>query len=166
MKLTKKQVGALLNVISNDNARPILMHAKIDMFEDVPVLVATDGYTLTAIVLTDTITHQVGNLVPREALTKWHKLANYKDCLTESELVTMIVPEENNKYPNWQNVIPTRKPEAIAKISLNANYLLTMQILADANGYPSGLEWKFYGALAPVISRRDGNLYAVMPLKG
>ena len=134
------------------------------------MLVATDSYKLAAITLTDDILPLMGYLIPRAELVKWYKLADNKSYLTETDLQPMAVEdnlswEGKAAYPEWQKLVKYDKCEAIAHVGLNANYMLTMQILADANGYSAGLTWEFFGELAPVIAERDQNIYVVMPLK-
>jgi DNA polymerase III sliding clamp (beta) subunit (PCNA family) len=166
MNLTKKQVKTFLDVISSDDSRPVLTHAKIDTFDGQAVLVGTDSYKLAALQLKDTILPAMGNLVPRTELLKWYKLASNKDYLTETELAAMSTSEENiGKYPEWQRLVPDAKDmTALTSINVNALYLATMQELTGDYA-KIGLEWQFYGALAPIVARRDGNIYIVMPLK-
>lgn len=163
MNLTKKQVKAFLEVLSSDESRPVLTHAKIDMLDGTPVLIGTDSYKLAALKLTDDILPEMGSLVPRESLVKWYKLASNKDYLTEVELITMAIPEEEvGKYPEWQRLVPDVKDIVdLPNIRINAGYMFTLQTLVEM----PGLEWEFYGPLAPVVSRYNGNLLIVMPLK-
>lgn len=165
MNLTKRQVKALLEVISADESRPVLTHAKIDTFNDQTVLVATDSYKLAAINLDPKIVKPIlGQLIPRAELQKWYKLATNKDFLTDTDLLTITVKEsEVGKYPQWQQLVPDKKKfSALAGIGLNASYLLTIQTLIDT----TALMLEFYGPLMPVVIRHDQNTYIVMPIKG
>lgn len=166
MQLSKKQLKAFLEVMSSDTSRPVLNHAKIDTYDGHPVLVATDGYVLTALRLTDDVLPIVGQLIPRTELIKWHKLANTKDRLTEKDIIPMAVPDDkgfhngNAQYPEWQKLIPT-EVGSLPSFTLNANYLLTMQVINE-----TPLTWQFgITKLTPVIARANNNLYLVMPLK-
>jgi DNA polymerase III sliding clamp (beta) subunit (PCNA family) len=175
MNLTKKQVKAFLDVISSDETRPILTNAKIDTYEGRPVLVGTDSYKLAVITLTDDILPLMGYLIPRAELIKWHKLASHKDYLTEADLQPMATPDDQamfrnddqdkSQYPKWQPLVTRDKNEAVTHISINAQFMATMQTLADADGYNGGLVWEFGGALAPVIAEHNQNIYVVMPRK-
>jgi hypothetical protein len=172
VNLSKKQVKAFLEVISSDETRPVLTHAKIDELEGQPVLIGTDSYKLAAIKLTDDILPKMGSLIPRAELVKWYKLASNKDYLTETELLEMAIPddqgfgEDKTQYPKWQKLVPSEDTRTeLTGICINADFMATMQILSGSDGYSGGMPWEFYGSLSPVISRKDGSIYLVMPLK-
>lgn len=174
MNLTKRQVGALLEVLSKDEARPILQHAKIDMYKGKPVLVATDSYKMCILSLSDDVTPIMGHVVHRSDLLKWYKLASHKDVLRDTDLFGMHRADDQamfksdnadkSEYPKWQPILDRGKeaPETISAISFNAEYVATMQKLSGTEG---GLRWEFTGRLDPMICNMNDDIYVVMPLK-
>ena len=174
MNLTKKQVKAFLEVLSSDDARPVLTQASIELYNDVSHLVATDGYTLAAIPVNG-VSDMIGRRIEREDLVKWYKLASNKDIFTDEnvrELAKEVYTDFGEKdtegklygkYPEWQKLVPTGEHGSFSTVSLNAKYLLTMQTLV---GQDEGIEMQFYGdKFSPVVIKHDGILCLVMPLK-
>ena len=163
MQLTKKQVKAFLEVISSDTSRPVICTAKVDTYEGRTVLIATDGYQLAALDAPGLKGHE-GKLIDRTELIKWYKLAGTKDRLDEKALIEMPNARDDDKwygeYPEWVKIIEAQAPGEIAKVILNANYMLNMQILAD-----KPLPYTANGQRGAVIAYEDNNLYVIMPLK-
>lgn len=161
MQLTRKQVKALLDVISSDETRPVLNNLVIDKYENKIVAVATDGYKLVALD-TEISEDHLGKVVSRENLIKWYKLANAKDRLDDKWLLEMT-EELNADYPKWQDLIPKGDPTPSNQICLDAQYLLTMSTLADSH-----LILNFYNKdnhVAPIVSRANNGLYVIMPVR-
>lgn len=167
MTLSKRQVKALLDVISKDESRPILTYAKLDIYKGKPVLVATDSYHMVVLPLTDTILPEAteGKLISRDDLTKWYKLAENRELLGDLELATMAQDEaEVGKYPAYAKLIEGFTPQAVSFISFNPDYIANMQTLAGIGR--SGLKWQFHGVLGAMLAELDGAMYIVMPMKG
>lgn len=163
MQLTKKQVKAFLEVISSDTSRPIICTAKIDTYKGRTVLIATDGYQLAALDAPG-LKGQEGKLIDRTELIKWYKLASSKDRLDENTLIKMPDARDSEKwygeYPEWIKIIEAQHPGEITKVALNAKYMLTMQILADAP-----ILYTTNGQRGAVTAYENNNLYVIMPLK-
>lgn len=163
MQLTKKQVKALLEVMSSDTVRPVICTAKVDTYEGRTVLIATDGYQLAALDAPELKGHE-GKLIDRTELIKWYKLASTKDRLDEAALIEMKNARDDDKwygeYPEWVKIIEAQERAELTKIALNANYMLTMQVLADKT-----LVYDTHGQRGAVMARDDNNLYVIMPLK-
>lgn len=160
--LTKRQVKSLLEVIANDDTRPILMQSKIDLFEGKPVLVATDSYKMVIFALSDAVLPELGKMIDRSEIVKWYKLANAKDIFTEADLIDLPATTIAGKYPEWQKLVPlSEEIAAQEKMSLNASYLLELGILAGN----TGMTLEFYGRMRPIVCHFDNNIFILMPLK-
>jgi hypothetical protein len=158
--LTKQQVKSLLEVIGNDDARPILQQLKIDLFNDKPVLVTTDSYQMAIFALSDNVLPEMGKIIDRKEIAKWYKLASAKDLFTEVDLIDAPATEDGN-YPKWQTLIPKREDmTGIPSLSLNPTYLLNLGKLAGN----TGMILEFYGRIAPIVSRTGDNIFVLMPL--
>lgn len=170
INLTKKQVGALLKVMSNDTSRPILNGVHIDEYKGKHVMVATNGYILTALELDveNPLDFKMGTFVRRSALEKWYKLATGKNRLTTEELVKVSAEDyaDNNgyqqgQYPDWKNILPDEKGIETLELTFNADYMKTMQDLAD-----KPLTYRFNGKLGALVAKNNNDLYVIMPLRG
>lgn len=160
--LTKQQVKSLLEVISKDDNRQVLQQVKIDIFNDEPVLVATDSFRMAILRLSEAMLPEVGKMIDRSEIVKWYKLANNKSFFTETDLIDLPSTSFVGKYPEWQRLVPKREAMlAQESISMNIGYLLDLGKLAGN----TGMVLEFYGKLSPVVSRIDGNIYILMPLK-
>ncbi len=173
MNLTKKQVKAFLEVLSSDDARPVLTQASIELYNNISHLVATDGYMLAAIPVNG-VSDMIGRRIERAELVKWYKLAGTKDVFTDED-VRELAKETftdfgdkdtegklHGKYPEWQKLVPSGEPAPMSTVNLNVNYLNTAQNLI---GQP-GIEMQFFGdKFSPVVIKNDGVLVLVMPLK-
>ena len=158
MELSKKQVKALLEVISSDETRHVLCNAYVDTYKERTVLVATDGYMLVAI---DAPTLQPGRFIHRDELTKWYKAATSKDILTDEVAHEMSRDDDFLSYPKWQEIIAKVQTTPMTNILLNARYMMTLSVLKG-----DVLNLKLHGATAPMIDDTTNNLYLIMPIKG
>lgn len=167
--LKKAQVGALLKVMGKDEGRSVLMHAKIDMWDDKAVLVVTDGYVLAMLYIDSEDAQPImGKLIRRDAIERWYKLATGRNRLTTQELVAVSNDDyakhgeyANPSYPIWKNIIPTGNSVEQTQVKFNADYLKTLQDLHD----DGALSWELTGRLAPMVSRTDKGIYLVTPIK-
>ncbi|WP_139319457.1 hypothetical protein [Gordonia sp. CNJ-863] len=157
--LTKKQVGALLKVLSSDISREVLTELSVSKDESGhTVLVATDGYVLAVLPAGD-FSDIADKTISRDALTRWYKLASTKDLLTSEELHE-LAGEPAGVYPNWLRQIRDATPGAIEQVILNPDYLVTMEKLAG-----DGLAYTTHGQLGALVASREGARYVVMPKK-
>lgn len=167
--MNKKQVGALLKVISKDTTRPVLMCAKVDKWGDDTVLVATDGYVMAILQLdVEDAEEIVGKLIRRSAIERWYKLATGKDRLDTSELVRVSSDDyavngeyEQINYPDWTKVVPSGIADGANEIAFNAEYA---KVLQDLDG-GDGLAWTIYGKLQPLMANTERGTYLLMPRK-
>ena len=175
MNLNKRQVKALLEVISADLTRPALTYAYIDDYDGKTVLVATDSYKLAVLDVgrvPDPEAH-VGKFVARAELLKWYKLAESRDLLTSEGVLGMAERiDEAIKYPDWRMLL-TRHYERVAtlvkhkefvgasQLSFNTEYAVHLETLAGGN-----LNYKLTGNIDMMVATKNGNLYILMPRKG
>ena len=166
--MNKKQVGALLKVMSKDTSRPILRTGYVDNYNGKTVLVATDGYQLAAVYM-EGAEDLEGKLIRREAIERWYKLATAKSTLTGAELKHVSADDfalhdsyESGVYPPWQQLVPSLTRESAGRVAFNADYMKNMQ---DING-GIGLEWHFGQQLEPILAKNEHGIYLVMPMKG
>lgn len=165
--LNKSQVKAFLDVLSKDESRPVLCYAKLDIVNDRLVLVATNSYILAAVNLEaseDGKQKYAGQMVHRDDLTRWYKLANTKDNLTTEEILLMSQPAEV-KYPKWLRLFYDDKAEllegeSVDRVTFNSNFALTLEKVAG-----SPLTYTFHGDLGPMVATTSNGLYCLMPLK-
>lgn len=163
MRLTKKQMNAFLNVLSNDESREILTQAAICEYEKIVYLVATDSYKLCALQLTDDLKDLVGKRIEKSELIKWYKLADHKSMFTEDD-VRELATDLEKPYPKWQDLMPEAKdlPQACTSVFVDPNHLVTMAKLSET----TGLLYEFHGHLGgQLVSKLGGNIYVVMGLK-
>ena len=164
MQLTKKQVKSLLEVMSSDKTREVLTTAYIDEFEDKYYLVATDGYTLAAIILDTDASGYVGRFVKRDDLIRWYKLASTKDVLTEQELLIGMsrkALQSDASYPNWKDIYTSiiKSKFETDTFHINADYFKTMQELVG------GLPVKYLNYHNAFIAKQELGMFIIMKLK-
>ncbi|WOI85961.1 beta clamp domain-containing protein [Rhodococcus qingshengii] len=159
MNLTKKQVGALLKVVSADDTRPVIETLYITERDGTPVAVATDGFK-AAILDAPELKSVVGKCVKWVELIKWYKLAGMRDLLDDTAILTMV-SELDGVYPDIFKQIPTVDPSPMSAISVNPNYLVTMEVLSADNS----LVWNVYGNGAPMVTTSEVGTLVVMPLR-
>lgn len=169
--MNRKQVNAFLKIMMKDKMRPVLESAYVDELNGRTVLVATDGYVLTAVYIEDAKDY-IGKRVTREAVEKWYKLADGKSRLTGDTIQELMEDDQYNareltgNYPEWKKLLPTT-PDTDAfvrdmSISFNANYVKLVQ---DLNGDES-VKMTLYGKLAPMVVESETALSVIMPVKG
>lgn len=166
--MNKKQVGALLKVMSKDDMRPILCSGYVDKFRDEVVLVVTDGYKLAAVKMGDDAEELMGKMIRRSAIERWYKLATGKSRLTGEELVHVASDDygqhgsyRDGNFPQWQGLVPNEEPEKQDTMHFNADFFKVVQDLDGADS----LEVKLYGKLAPMVVDTERGYYMVMPMK-
>lgn len=166
MNLNKKQVGALLKVISKDTSRQALTNAHVDKWGDDYVLVATDGYVLCALQLGSDVWMLNGKNIRRSAIEKWYKLATGKDRLDTEALRHVSGSDyadnggyDDSEYPKWQSLIPTSLADGSVDITFNAEYARTLQELDGSDG----LTYELRGELGAMMANTGNGTYLLMP---
>ena len=170
--MNRKQVNAFLKIMAKDKTRPVLNSAYVDELNGKMVLVATDGYVLTAVYIGEEARDYLGKRVTREAVERWYKLADGKSRLTGETLQELMEDDQYNsryldgKYPEWKRLMPTEADTSgfiqDMTISFNPNYVKMVQ---DLNG-SEGVKMRLYGKLAPMVIESEVSLSVVMPMKG
>ncbi len=164
--MNRKQVNAFLKVMSKDTSRPVLCSALVDKYNDKAVLVATDGYVLTAVYLGETDESYIGKRITRESIEKWYKLADGKSRLTGESLQDLMEDDVHNgreisgNYPQWQQLVPG-EPQPTEFIAFNADFAKVVQDLNASDG----LRFTLNGKLGAMVSDTDVALTLIMPLK-
>ena len=161
--MNKKQVGALLKVMSKDTMRPALRNLYIDEYNGRTVVVATNGYILTAVNI-DIEPEHVGKSIKREAIEVWYKLATARNKLDGdalAELASNAANLSNLTYPEWEKLLPDGYVSGATTMKFNADYAKTLQDLSGEEG----LAWKLYGTISPMVATTDNGLYVMMPMK-
>jgi len=159
MELKRKQVKALLDVISNDDSRAISA-AFIDKHENDVYLVATDGYKFAALKLEAKAEIVAGQFVNREKITTWFKLANSKSVFTSETVVELAGNDVMGKFPEWQKHIDMPAIQQMPVVRMNAKYYLTMCELAG--NLSLGLS---NHGVSQFMAKENDNYYIVMGLK-
>lgn len=171
--MNRKQVYAFLKVMGKDNSRPVLATGKIDELDGKPVLVATDGYILTAVYLDEEAKDLVGRIIRRESFERWYKLADGRARLTYDELERISDEEYHREgswldvqYPKWQGLVPKeRDTDGFTKdmsIAFNADFV---KIVQDLNA-DTKVKIDLYGKLAPMVIKTEQSFSMIMPMKG
>jgi hypothetical protein len=144
MQLTPKQVRALLKIITNNSAQPILSKAVIKDNR----LFASNQYVLAAIKLDDDISNRV---IDRKQFKVWLALAERRDRLDEAALMEMPY-EDISAYKeiNYQSIINTWEPRDQASVCFNPDYLVTMHNLIGGGLMPPTVTFGV-GATAPML---------------
>lgn len=164
--LSKKQVKALLEVISDDEARPVLTTALLDEHDGRAVLIATDSYKMAIIDLEmegdfPEFVPVKGNLIARQSLVTWYKLAAAKDYINNEQLIDMSEkPAEHMKWPEWKQILKVEDGAGLYRMSFNAQYAATLQTLA---GQP--LQYDVVSDHSPMIAKDHANTYVLMPCR-
>ena len=166
--MDKKQVAAFLKIMSKDETRPILNCGYVDVLNDQVVLVATDGYKMTAVYVDDDALDLVGTKIRRSAFERWYKLADGKSRLTGEELVQLASEDYgmNNgymdgDYPNWKGLIPEGVTTSIPEVKFNAEFF---KIIQDLNS-DTNVVVEFHGPLSPMVIDHEKSYSLVTPMK-
>lgn len=164
--MNKKQIGAFLKVMSKDKSRAVLCSAYIDLYNNKPVMVATDAYILSAVYLPDLDKSYVGKRITREAIEKWYKLADGRIKFNGSTIQDLMEDDVYNnraisgQYPDWQSVIKINN-NPTNKIGFNADYA---KIIQELNG-SDGLTYSLNGDLGAMVSDTELAFSMIMPLR-
>lgn len=162
MQLSKKQVKALLEVISSDSSRPVLCTASISVYNDRAYLVATDGYKLSALSLPETFKQHEKKVIIRGELVKWYKLAATKDYFTD-ETLEPLLEESPGNYPEWSHLLPEQTKKLVKPITVVALDPKYWVIMNELSGEDLTLE-HYDSMLFQAVTRND-DIYIVMGKK-
>lgn len=166
--MNRKQVGAFLKIMSNDQVRPVLCTAYVDVFRGKTVLVTTDSYILSAVYIPDVDEDMIGKIITRKAIEIWYKLADGKSYFDSETIRELVLDDERNnrntdmQYPKWQSIVERLEQSAVDTISFNADYAKKVQ---DLNG-TAGLTLVLNGKLGGMVCDNDIAYSIIMPLKG
>lgn len=154
MQVNKKQVKAILDILSKDDARPALM----DMFVQDGYLYATDAFHLLRV----PTELKNGKAISSRDLLKTYKLASSKDMIELDDLARVSTVD----YPkNIKEMLPKDRLEKFS-VALNSKYI---DNLSRAIG-DTGLKFTFTGSgLSPVLVTGESVYHSIdgliMPIK-
>ena len=169
--MNRKQVGVFLKIMMKDKTRPALECGYIDKLNGKHVIVATDGYVLTAVYLDDLSEDYIGKKVTRASIEKWYKLADGRSRFTAETIQELMeddvreVRQVEGNYPDWQKLIPVTADVnqfiSDMTIAFNADFVKLAQ---DLSGQPN-IKLKLYGKLSPLVAESDTGITLIMPIK-
>ena len=154
--LTKKQVKALLDIMSSDDARPVLAGVHIAEFKGKVCAIATDSYILAAMPCELPLGEK--SFVPRSSIERWHKLATAKSTLEKYELADMLEVSPSNA-PNFERVVPEEEQEQKA-VSFQARYMVALESLKT-----SPLVLSLRSSVGVGVDDTTDSTYVIMPLR-
>ena len=167
MKLTKKQVNALLKVMYKDKDRKALTGLSVSRYGDDIVAVASNGHGLAALYLDAGEAEKIVTLkLRRDALETWYKLAQTRDTLDTAGLVKLFDDDYQRhgsymdaEYPDWTQLldITNEKP---SEITFNADIAKQLQELDGGNS----LKYRVNGYLKPMIAYNERGIYMLAPM--
>lgn len=162
LQLKRQQVKAMLDIISKDNMRPAIEHAKVIEYGDKLYLTGTDGYVMFMLRVEDETLR--GRAFHRSDIERWYKLATGKDYLTEEVLNGMDYTDEDG-FPNVTSIVDNAMAGAeTGKIGINADLAKRVQTLFGAGG----LTLKLNGVLGAMVHEQTGDNAGygiIMPLR-
>ena len=159
MTLTRKQVKSFLEIVSSDEARPLLMNAAVCEHHGKIYLVGTDSYKLAALLLSDDLRDMVGKVVSREDITVWYKLASGKDRM-DDDFIREHAQDADGNYPDWARLMPVEGQDKTTRtrLSIEPAYLAAMNSLAEMP-----LSYSFYDSMLHSETRMG--IFVVMAMK-
>lgn len=168
MQLKKTQVAALLKVISKDKDNEVFTTAKVDELDGKPVLVASNRRVLCALYLDEEDAQPLmGNVIRRESIERWYKLATGKSRLTTLELVDISNDDyaqygsyADVEYPEWQRILPNGEASPQTVMTFDAEYAKILQDLDDSDS----MSWDLHGVASPLKSETTNGVYILAPI--
>lgn len=161
LQLKRQQVKAMLDIISKDDSRPVLEHAKVLKYGDKLYLTGTDGYVMFMLEVEDETLQ--GRAIHRSYIERWYKLATGKEYFTEEVLQELTYNDET--FPDITSIVDKALVGADSdKIGFNADYAKKVQVLFGAGG----LTLKLNGILGAMVYEQTGDNAGygiIMPLK-
>ena len=152
--MKKQQVKAILDMTKNDYRKP-LTYLQVDLYNDRPVLVATDSYTLIALYADESLRNKVGQGITRNTLEVWYKLASGRDTVDFTTLET----EKHDNFPKWQQILEATEHKATERIGFDSKLASRLEVIAGEQLY-----YELSGDGAMVANTENG-LFVLMPLK-
>lgn len=166
--MNKKQVAALLKVISKDTMRPALTNVVIDKWNDDVYMIATNAYCMALMKLDDEAEQFVGQVLRRTAIERWYKLAGSKDTLTAETLPELFNDDysQNGSYSEypafpWAKVMPDAVRASTSVITFNGEYSKVLQELDGSDM----LTYSLGNDIDAMIAETERGIYILMPIK-
>lgn len=153
--MKKQQVKAILDLMKN-TYRDNLNYLQVDLYNDKPVLVATDSYILVALYADESLRDKVGQGMPYRQLEIWYKLATAKSVFEAKDVET----EKNDRYPKWQQIIEATKKQATDMLGFNSKLATRLETIAGEQLY-----YELSGNNGAMKATTDNGLFLLMPLK-
>lgn len=153
--MKKQQVKAILDMTKNEYRKP-LTYLQVDLYNDKPVLVATDSYTLIALYADDSMRDKVGQGITRNTLEVWYKLASGRYALDFTTLET----EKHDSFPKWQQIIEATEQKATDTLGFDSKLASRLETIANEQLY-----YKLSGNGGAMVATTDNGLFVLMPLK-
>lgn len=161
LQLKRQQVKAMLDIISKDDARPSIEHAKVVKYGEKMYLTGTDGYVMFMLEVEDE--SLLGRAIHRSYIERWYKLATGKEYFTEEVLQDLTYNDEN--FPDVSGIMDRALVgEPSDKIGFNADFAKKVQTLFGCDG----LRLKLNGLLGAMVHEQTGDnagYGVIMPLK-
>lgn len=153
--MKKQQIKAILDMTKNEYRQP-LTYLQIDLYNDKPVLVATDSYTLIALYADESMRDKVGQGITRNTLEVWYKLASGRDMLDFTTLET----EEHANFPKWQGIVEKMEQKPSDQLGFDSKLASRLETIAGEQLY-----YKLSGNGGAMIANTEKGLFVLMPLK-
>lgn len=159
-ELNKKQVGAVIKILSNHPDRPMMEYLRIDTMDNQPnlVTVATNGFVMAVIqtgLSAEVHRNLIGKGVHLDEFKRWYATASNKDLFGEEQVMEATT---DINYPfDWHRAIPAT-PAPVNQVFVDPDL---MKLLEGAAGTP--LCYTAYGDNTALIAKEAGNMYLIMP---
>ena len=153
--MKKQQVKAILDITKNEYRQP-LTYLQIDLYNDKPVLVATDSYTLIALYADESMRDKIGHGITRNTLEVWYKLASGRDTLDFTELET----EKHDTFPKWQQILEATEQKPSDQLGFDSKLASRLETIAGERLY-----YKLSGNDRAMVANTEKGLFVLMPLK-
>ncbi len=181
---TKAEVTALLAHASADEMRPLVY--SVGLFPSKGVAVATDGHRLAALASYDGEVCEEGAdyIVPRFPLATAAKacpskgiiaihngqITVYEDASTlplpGMELAALQFHGPTDPYPPWESLVPSmHKPNPVAAIGFNAEYVASLAVVAKACENAECVLYVPEGVLDPTLFVMGEWRVIIMPIR-
>ena len=160
MKLSKKQIRAIVKLLKKQTFKPALSNMVIQCISGTTRLLVTDGYVVASWPL-EGCDYLRGRVIPVEALEGWISSNSAHSVFDEVDVKYYAV-DDTVDYPDMQRHLDRIKQnEAVDSISFDADRYKTIQ---DVAGGICRL-W-FNGIVGPIgLTKDDGFVGAVCPIR-
>lgn len=161
MLLNRKQVKALIEIVTGDKLRRGYDRAYINTYDDAVYLTVTSGSVLASLQLPDHAKEHDGKIIRKDHFVKWYKLAGNKDSLALVDVIENA-QESEDKVFNWQALCKT---DAIERTEFRM-YPALMLTLNNLAGESLNFEFREHHISSYCLFARDDleNIYLMMPI--